>query len=230
VRKAKKSYILVGVLAILAILGVSVPGIIRVGEVSCESQFGPCRKEVEEALNKFRGQSLRAARGKIKTLLASEVYVETFDVRFSLPAKLKVVIIEKKPVYALKDLVKNAIALTDQEGYIVAIVEGTNLPLLATSEAFGAVGEKVGGSTLFGLGVMADMFEFYQVKEGTLERESLRVKIDQGPEVIFPLEGERAVLISSLRLIISKLEAEEEGKSQSASIDLRFKNPVVTYP
>jgi hypothetical protein len=48
--------------------------------------------------------------------------------------------------------------------------------------------------------------------------------------VIFPLEGERAVLISSLRLIISKLEAEEEGKSQSASIDLRFKNPVVTYP
>ena len=229
-KRAKKSYIFVGVLAILAIVIISIPGVIAVNKISCESQFGPCRKEIEESLAKYRGESLRKAKKQIAQLLASEVFIESFDVRFMLPTNLKVFVIEKKPVYAIRDLEKQALALTDKEGYIVAIVEGTNLPVLTGSNLFGSVGEKVEGATLFGLEILSDMFQFYQVKEAVLEKSGLTVELNGGPKVIFPLEGDRAVYISSLRLIISKLEAEEEGKSNKAMIDLRFKNPVVTYP
>jgi len=230
VKRAKKSYVLVGVLAILVIASVSLPGIIPVKKISCESQFGPCRKQVEDALSKYQGESLRRAKAQITALLGAEVFIESFDVRFTLPANLKVYVIEKKPVYAINDLEKQAIALTDKEGYIVSIVETTNLPVLSGRGLFGGVGEKVDGETLFGLAVVSDMFQFYQVKEGVLEKGGLTVELKEGSTVIFPLEGDRAVLISSLRLIISKLEEEAEGKSKGVTIDLRFKNPVVTYP
>ena len=213
----------------MAIMFVSVPGIVPLRQVSCESQFGPCRKEIENALDKYRGESLRKAKKEIRTLLSAEVYIESFDVRFTLPANFKVFVIEKKPVYAIKDLEKQAIALTDKEGYIVAIVEETNLPVLEGRGLFGAVGETAEGATLFGLEVLSDMFQFFKVKEGILEKSGLTVEMSGGPKVIFPLEGDRAVYISSLQLIISRLEEEEEGKSKKATIDLRFKNPVVTY-
>ena len=228
-KRLKKSYVLVGVLAILAIVVISIPGLITVKKISCESQFGPCRKEVEEALDKYRSTSLRKAKKQITILLSTEVFIESFDVRFALPSNLKVFIIEKKPIYALMDLEKQAIALTDKEGYIVAIVDKTNLPILSGRNLIGGVGETLQGETLFGLEVLSDMFQFYQVKAGALEKSGLAVELDGGPKVIFPLEGDRAVLNSSLRLIIAKLEQEEEGKSKKATIDLRFKNPVVTY-
>ena len=229
-KRAKKSYVAIGVLAILVIASVSISGIIPVKKISCESQFGPCRKQVEDALSKYQGESLRKAKKQITSLLTTEVFIESFDVRFTLPANLKVYVIEKKPVYALNDLEKQAIALTDKEGYIVSIVETTNLPVLSGRGLFGGVGEKVDGETLFGLAVVSDMFQFYQVKEGVLGKSGLTVELKEGSTVIFPLEGDRAVLISSLRLIISKLEEEGEGKSKGVTIDLRFKNPVVTYP
>ena len=229
-RRPGKSYILIGILAIAAILVVAIPGIIPVSEISCESQFGPCRKEVEAALDIFQGESLRKAKKQITTQLETEVYIESFVVRFMLPNGLKVFVIEKKPVYALKDLDKQAIALTDKEGYIVAIVDETNLPVLLGRGLFGAVGEKVETEILFGLEVLSDMFQYYQVKETVFERSGFSVELGDGPKVVFPLEGDKAVLISSLRLIISKIEEEEEGKSKKATIDLRFKNPVVTYP
>ena len=228
--KKKKSYVLVGVIAILAIIVISVPGIVPVNHIRCESQFGPCREEVDTALDKYQGENFRKAKRDIHTLLETEVYVESFVVRLILPNDLRVYVIEKKPVYAIQDLEKQAIALADKEGYIVAIVEATNLPLLSGNKLFSGVGEKIESEILFGLEVLSDMFTYYQVKKADFIKSGLTVEIEGGPKVIFPLEGDRAVLISSLRLIISKLEQESEAKSGTATIDLRFKNPVVTYP
>lgn len=228
-RRSKKGYILIGIVAILAISAFAIPGVIPVGQISCESQFGPCRGKTQEALQKYQGQAVRKAKKEIGQMLSSEVFVESYDVRFVLPVGLKVVVIEKKPVYALRDLDKEAIALTDKEGYIVSIVEGTNLPVLSGVGFAIGVGEKVSGESLFALEILSEMFQFYQVKEGVLEKGGLSLELNEGAKVIFPLEGDKSVLISSLRLILSKLEEEEEGLSKRATIDLRFKNPVVTY-
>jgi hypothetical protein len=229
VKRGKKNYIVLGILAILTIVGLSIGGIIPIKKISCESQFGPCRTQIEEALKAYQGENLRAAKKNISRMLASEVYIESFDIRFMLPSSLSVVVIEKKPVYALLDPEKQAIALVDKEGYIVAIEEATNLPTLVATGLVGGVGDRLSGQTLFGLEILSDMFGFWGVKQGILQETGLRVELEGGPKVIFPLEGDRAVLISSLRLIVSKLEAEKAARVGRPTIDLRFKNPVVTY-
>jgi hypothetical protein len=76
------------------------------------------------------------------------------------------------------------------------------------------------------------MFSSYQVREGIIEDESLVIELSQGPRVIFPLEGEKEVLLGSLRLVLSKLnndaqDSKIENVSGASIIDLRFKNPVI---
>ena len=227
--KKKKSLIFLGLFLIFVILAVAAPGIIPVKEISCQSQFGPCRSELENSLKTFEGKSLKEARAGIKSLLTADVLIDSFDVRFKLPSGYEVLLIEKKPVYALWDLGKKAAALVDRQGYIIAIVPSTNLPTLKGDNLFEGVGQTLGEEKLFALEVLSQMFQFYQVKEGALSKDSLIIEVDDGPRVIFPLQGDKGVLISSLRLIISKLESEEGGKSKLAIIDLRYKNPVVTY-
>jgi cell division septal protein FtsQ len=228
VKSPKKNLIWVGVVAILAILILASPGLIPVNKVSCESQFGPCRAELEESLKASEGKSLKEARRRITSLLDAEVLVQSFDVRFKLPATLEVVLIEKKPVYAIRDLEKKAIALLDKEGYIVAIVPSTNLPTLNGTSLGSGVGEKIESEKLFALEIVSEMFKLYGVKEGSLENDGLSLKLATGAKVVFPLQGEKGVLISSLQVILLKIESEEEAKGVP-SIDLRFKNPVITY-
>ncbi len=94
---------------------------------------------------------------------------------------------------------------------------------LITSENFPNVGEKVTEETLFALELLYDMFSFYQVQTGKIDKSSLVIELSRGPKVIFPLEGSHQVLLGSLRLVLSKLNSD----SQVSTIDLRFKNPVI---
>jgi len=229
VKSINRNRVWIGAIFFIAIIALAVPGIIRVNKITCESQFGPCRPDLQMSLEKHLGKSLIAAKKGVGVTLRDEPLVKSFDVRFKLPAGIEAVVVEKKISFGLKDLKKNAIALVDKEGYIVAITNTTNLPTVAGVDLAEGVGEKVSASQLFALELVSDMFTFYQVKEGTFEGDGLVVEIPKGPKIIFPLEGEKSVLFSSLRLIISKIEGEQGGNVDSATIDLRYKNPVISY-
>lgn len=228
-KSINRNLVWIGAIFFIAIAIIAAPGIIRVKKITCESQFGPCRPDLQGSLNRYSGKSFRTATKAVVATLSQEPLVESFDVRFKLPAGIEVVVVEKKISFGLKDLKKNAIALVDKEGYIVAISDTTNLPTVSGVDLAGGVGEKVSARQLFALELISDMFTFYQVKDGTLQDDGLVVEIPKGPRVIFPLEGEKSVLFSSLRLIISKIEEEQGEKADLATIDLRYKNPVISY-
>jgi len=55
-----------------------------------------------------------------------------------------------------------------------------------------------------------------------LENTRIKARINETTEVIFPITGDREVLVGSLQLILSRLK-----NPVPATVDLRFTNPVV---
>jgi hypothetical protein len=101
------------------------------------------------------------------------------------------------------------------------------------------LGERVDDETFFALELLNDMFTYYQIREGKKDSESLLIELKSGQNVIFPLEGDRKVIIASLGIILNKLNSEDNGTrigsddvgledcQRGCLIDLRFKNPVI---
>ena len=72
----------------------------------------------------------------------------------------------------------------------------------------------------------------YQINIGEIINDSLVIELDSGTKVLFPLEGDKQILLGALRLIDSKVTTEGEELSGVdgqvvETIDLRYKNPVL---
>lgn len=211
---------------ILLILGsiFAVPAFLKVEDVSCLSQYGPCNEVLSEKTSQVEGTPLAKAKARLKEILSKEVLVKNFSVHFSIPNKLEVNVIERKPKHAIRDIGKGKFALVDEEGYIVAIEDQSNLPFVEAGSS-GNVGEKVGKENLFALNLVSRLFSSYLVKSGKVEEDRFLVEFKEGVTLIFPLEGDSDALISSLGLILKKVEGD---KIKVKTIDFRFKNPVIT--
>ena len=218
-----KSVLNVFVLLILVGLVIFVPSILKIWEVDCVSQFGPCNPLIENKISKVKSRSLKDAKKQLKEVLTKDVLVKNFSVQFTLPDRLKINVLERKPKFATFEKDRGSVALIDEEGYIVAIESQTNLPTIETNILPGNVGEKVNDEIFFALKLIDSLFSKYQVKEGKIENGTFIIELKEGETVIFPLEGDSDLLISSLELVLKKFESE---KVKPKVIDLRFKNPV----
>ncbi len=201
------------------------PRIIKIGEIKCQSQFGPCNINVEASVNEVekRNRSLYEAKRELQNILADDILVSDYSFQFKLPNTLEVNLLERKPKYAVRQKETNSFALIDSDGYVIYFQETTTLPVLIVSEAPPNVGSIVSEKNLFSLELLYNLFSSYQIRTGIVENESLVIELNQGPRVIFPLEGDREVLLGSLRLILSRLN----DSGQVSTIDLRFKNPII---
>ncbi len=209
-----------------------IPEIIVISEISCASQYGPCNKKIASYLEGFKQTKLSKAKSKIRHYLEESISVEQFLIQFRFPSRLQIDLVENKPVFALKRDDGPGNALIDKKGVVIGSSESTNLPTLKIFSELPVVGEKVPDKTLFALDLIYDIYESFSINEGSILKETLVVKFPRGPEVIFPLEGDRQVLLGSLNLIISRLNAiREESRIENVggiqTIDLRFKNPVI---
>lgn len=219
-----KSKLVLGFFILLVTLSIIlIPKILKVGNVSCVSQFGPCNQALTEKLKTLEGKPIGKAPSEISDVLTKEVLVKDFSIQFKLPNRLSVSLIERKPKFALK-ILQGVLALVDEEGYIVAIEQMSNLPLVTIPGSIGNVGEKVTSENLFVLSLIDDLFTFYQVKDGEVEDGKFKVTLNDGIRVIFPLTGDREVLISALSLVLKRFEGLDAKPSE---IDLRYKNPVI---
>lgn len=216
------TYLLIFLL--LASLFFVTPRLIKIGEISCNNQFGECSGVLESELTKLAGKSLYDAKRQASLLLKENVFVKEYTIQFKLPDRLSVYVIDRKARFALKRKGQDAFALVDKDGYSIAIVEKNSLPTVEFDGSPPNVGERVDDKNLFALKLIESMFTFYQVKVGSIENESFQVELTDSKSVVFPLEGEKDLLISSLQLILAKLE--NEGVAYQI-IDLRFKNPVI---
>jgi hypothetical protein len=220
--------IILPVIALLLLVSgiILAPRYIKVSSIECTSQFGPCVL-LEETLSSISGKSLYQTKKEIASVLSAESSVSDYSIRYKIPGNLSVYVVEKKPKFALSN--SSFFALVDKDGTVLKIGEETTLPRVEITGNLPNVGEKVSEDYLFCLNLLYNLFANYQVERGVIEGEKLLVDIT-GIRVIFPVSGDKDVLLGSLRLIIERLKQEPKDSKISkgiTQIDLRFKNPVL---
>lgn len=219
-------------LAPLFLIGLSffvVPRLIKIGNISCTNQYGPCSDAVETKVKKTLGKSLPEALRGISQILKNDVLVSSYRTQFVLPDRLVINIVVRKPAFALKGSNQEGFAMVGKNKVVVATLPSTNLPTLKVPTNIPNVGEKVGDEQFFALEILNSMFYLYQIREGEIQGESLVINSPSGVKIIFPLEGDKDALIGASRIILSRLnEAKEDSRIKNVTlIDLRFKNPVL---
>ncbi len=207
------------------------PRIIKINSISCSSQYGKCEESFEKELQNSLGKSLFDAKKEIGSLLKSKNFIEASSLRFLVPSILKIDVVTRKAAYALGDDTLGYL-LVDTSGVVLAKTDRTTLPYLSLSTPIIFSGGKVSEKTLFALDILNYLSVLYNQKSGNLNKDWVEFTLAQGPKVIFPLEGDKEVLIGSLRLIMGGLNSYIENhrieKAQNqVTIDLRFKNPVI---
>ena len=204
------------------------PRLIIVKDITCINQFGPCSSYLDGEVQREVGQNLKQLEKSLGKVLGSQIQVVDFSFKFHFPDKLKVYVVERKPVVAFN--FNGDFYLVDQDNYVVAVVKETNLPTVFIREktySFNA-GDKVSDELVFVSELLQKLFIAYSVKVLYLEAENLEVNLDS-LSVIFPTSGNPDILIGSLRFILSQLNTRSEDIriGKVSTIDLRFKNPVI---
>lgn len=229
-------------LVLAALVGIPlyfIPRKILINSFSCENQFAQCRDELREKIEENRGMSLRDTKKKIQELLATDPLVSDFSTQYKIPDKLEIEAILRKPFFSIAFDSSENRALIDEEGYVLAFKKETSLPVLFAANAPPQVGEKVGDKTFFALKLLQDMYDYYQIKTAREEEGGVAFDMEGKKKVLFPLEGDRQILVASLAVILTRLNADDsstrienvEGLKSTClkgcTIDLRYKNPVI---
>lgn len=210
---------------ILIVLIVVAPRIVRINHIECKSELGVCSDYLKQNLEKAEGKTILDSKNYIKNLFAKEIKIIKYSFKFKLPDKLEVYVIEKKPIVAIGKPDNPSFILIDSNGEVISIEKETNLPTILTGSDF-TDKKEVPVSLSFAANLLYDLNLVYEAKIGRIVDGSLQVVEVDGKTVIFPLEGDRQVLIGALKVILSGLH--REGQVNTIKIiDLRFKNPVL---
>jgi len=218
--KYLKTGIFILFLAVLVILFLVIPRLLSINNVSCTNQYGSCGEEMQRDLEKIKGKSLKEVKELIAAMMSKNLFVKDYSYKYEIPDKIVVYVIVKKSKFTLQNSKDNSLALIDRDGVVLGFGENTTLPVVVFSGDSIAVGESVNAKELFSLNLISSMYYYYQAKKGIMVEDRLEVRLRDGVTVIFPLAGDRDVLLGSLKIVLSKIEG-------VSTIDLRFKNPVL---
>ena len=219
--------IILSAIPLILLLAFFLPGILVKVKIECRSQYGDCPREVVDRIGGLNGKNMSVARRELKKELKSNFLVSAFTVQFKLPNILRVDLIVKKPVYALKKAESDVLALVDREGTVLAVSNQAFTPVVITKGNLLEAGEKVNEKDLSALELMDGVYKMYQTSTGNIEGDTLLVELPGPIRVIFPLAGtDRNMLLGSLRLIYSNIR-DDKGTILYSQIDLRYKNPVL---
>lgn len=205
------------------------PRVIKINFIKCSNQFGDCDDAIVEELNKLAEKSYFETKNNIIKYLSSNYLISDYSLQYQIPFTLKVFLIEEKPSFALKI---DKYLLISKTGKFLKESEVTDLPYLNIGSISAKVGENINEKVLFALNLLYDINKIYGVSYGGIKNTSVEFKIPAGPYLIFPLEGDKDVLIGALRITISQLnKGTENPRIEKAlseiKVDFRYKNPVV---
>ena len=207
------------------------PRIIKVKKIECYNQYGLCSNEFLLKVNPILGSSIKIAENKAIEEFKNTKLVEEYSFRFKLPSTFRIDLILKKPKYALYQKNTNEAVILDNKGIVLEKVGKNNLPYVVTTDNLPSIGEAVESKKTFALELLYGIYYLYQVKSGEIVNDSLEVKMSDVGKIIFPLVGERDILLGSMKIILSRLN--QDGNSPKIGkvkeIDLRYKNPVIRY-
>jgi len=218
-------------ITLIATLIYLLPRVITINSIDCTSQYGPCNRLIAGKVDMVSDGPWGDVRNDLDEILSENVFVNNYSVQYGFPDKFKVFLVEEKPIYGLFDLSQNTI-LISRQGYVLASSDETNLPTALVTAPLPLVGEKVQDNLHFGLIIISEITPIYKIDKSEFRDSGLHVYLEDGLELVFPLEGEADVLLGALTLIISRLrdnkgEPKIDKDSEVAVIDLRFRNPVL---
>lgn len=226
----KKLYLLI--IPILLILYLFTPRLIKIKNIICQNQFGACS---DYLVKKFppKGLTLPDSKNSLRRELSLDLRVIKYSIKLKLPDTLVVNLIERKPIIAWSFKDGNFVSV-DKDGFIVSETQTTGLPIITTDEKIDY--KKVGylpKEMKFATYLTEDFSSIYGKTNAIYYKDRLEVVSQNNVKIIFPLEGDRDLIIGSARLILSRLNSLEEAyriKDEGfsvISIDIRFKNPVI---
>lgn len=205
-----------------------------VHEVSCQNQYGKCSEVITKELENVIGLNIISARKKILSVAEQNFLVKNFSLSLKLPSNYVLHLVERKPVFALENAEEGKFFLIDNEGKILSTTQITSLPKLKTESELPEVGEAIKDEELFSLKLISRLYFLYKIKEGAIKDGGLTISFEDRNRAIFPLSGDKDVLLGSLILILNKLKDETDAgvknileDKESLTIDLRYKNPVI---
>lgn len=216
----KYANILAGLLLLLIIMSFLFAKI----RIECKSQIGDCPGDLNSKLHTVNGKYLFLAKSQASKILKNNFLVTEYSLQFKLPNILQVNILIKKTKYSIFNKSLNKYIMIDNDGLVLMTSDQTSFPILIKENFVEKEGQKISENDLFALKLIEGINQMYQINTGTIQNDTLVVDLPTGVRVILPIEGDIKVLLGSLRLIYTKLTAENSNYSQ---IDLRFKNPVI---
>lgn len=201
---------------------------IKINTITCQTQYGDCSNDLSNLLNLTVGRDLKFSKNYINDILANDISINDYLIKFKIPSSLEVEVNLKKPNIAI--MATNGLYyLIDKDGLVVAAVAETELPYVTSQEFEYKIGNELDSKHKFAVNIFYYLNYLFSVKEAKIEADSLIVLSNEGIKVIFPLEGDAKVLVGSLKLIFSRLNDEAEGirMNDISEIDLRFKNAIL---
>jgi len=200
-------------------------GSLKIEKIVCESQSGDCSLSIMDELRRFEGEKVRIAIKRAEKALENNVLVNDYRVRFVPLSTLKVILVEEKAEYALKNSSEDFYTLVDINGKILQKVEETRVEIINYDKKIPDVGGSMGGGQ-FALKLAKGVSRYYQVKSKTLDDNFFLIELTSGTRILFPLEGDTELLLGAMNLIVTKISNVPEF-TDIVEIDLRYKNPIL---
>lgn len=216
-----KKFILVLLFIALILLGgfFLIRGI-KISKIICKSQFGPCQSDLDTRLSSAKGRSITDARSYLNEVLKKDTRILRYSVGFQLPSGFNVSVIEKKALVAFVPRGGGDFVLVSGDGEILSHEKSSLLPKVTSYL------ELDHERLVYVANLVSSLYIFYNVNSATIDNDGIKISGINGMDVIFPLDGDRDVLLGSLSLILSRLPSVKED-TKIKVIDLRFKNPVL---
>lgn len=193
----------------------------KIKNIRCESQFGPCSPHISHNFTQATEKGLLKSKSEVRKLLSENSYVGDFAIQYSFPSSLEVRILERKGYVAVANSLDSEYEIWDRSGNILEISTDTVLPKLLLYEPEKLSREQI----LFASDILSVLFRWKDIKVAHVSLEGIKIDLDSSNRLLLPLEGDKDVLMGSVRYILSWLNTNPQGSR--IEIDLRYKNPVI---
>lgn len=202
------------------------PFLIKIKVIECNNQYGKCSQEIESEVTKFENTSYKNLDRSLTDYLKKIPRIDSYNYSYIPPYKLKINLIEKKPIVVLNYDGKNVLLSEDLTE--IEVSDTTQLPVLFVKSTIDNKSEKL----KFAVKLLAELNKYYSVNEAILDN-NIKIVYDGRTEIIFPTEGDIDVLLGSLEIMLFQLNDWLENsridlRAENVKvIDLRFKNPLI---
>lgn len=219
----KRKFIFINIILVLLLLLLLVGyKNLKVAEIKCSSQYGPCDQEVATKLKSFEGEKIISTYQNINDLLGSDHKVANYKLNFAGPLHIEAEINQRKPSVAVQASGDSKYYLYSEDGYLLSIAKETQLPTINLLDKSVATINQ----TKFVIEMAYALNQTYNVNMLVVRDGGMEFEVLGAPKIVYPIQGDIDVLLGSLTFVLSQLNT-QLGDFKMESVDFRFKNPVI---